>query len=99
MQRNLDGSRGLVMSEALTVALARRVGADAARAAVEAAAAHVASHGDTLREALLRDAGSDALSSVELDDVFDPAMSLGSTPRFIDNALAAYHEAMGDRAG
>ena len=78
MRENLDPR---VMAERVTLALAERLGRDAAADTVQAAAAS----GGDFREALAAH-----LSPAELDELLDPAGYLGSAGVFVDRALERY---------
>jgi 3-carboxy-cis,cis-muconate cycloisomerase len=78
MRENLDP---LTLAERVTLALAERLGRDAAADAVQAAARQ----GGDFREALAAH-----LSPAELDELLDPAGYLGSAGLFVDRALARY---------
>jgi 3-carboxy-cis,cis-muconate cycloisomerase len=97
MRTNLDQTRGLIMAESLTTALASRVGRAAAYELVQSAARRVADSGQTLAEIARQDAAIVvALPGPELERAFDPLAYLGSTDRLIDRALASYRR---DRRG
>ena len=91
MKANLDASGGLIMSESLTMTLARKVGRPEAFRIVQSIGKQVAQSGKTLLQAALADKDTRAiLSPEEIDAALDPARYLGSTDVFIDRALAAY---------
>ncbi len=88
MKANLDLTGGLIMAEAVTMALAARIGKSAAHELVARACRRVTKEGSTLREALLHDAEFSAqMSHDELDSALDPANYLGSTRMAIDKIL------------
>ena len=98
MAANLDRTRGLLMAERVSLALAGAadgsggglIGRPAAKAAVEAASRRVVASGRTLAEELADDelvAG--ALSPEQLAELLEPAGYLGSTQVWIDRALEA----------
>lgn len=99
MRANLDLTRGLLVSERVSLALAsatdgsgRVVGRPAAKAAVEAASKRVVASGRTLAEELADDETvTAALGAAELAELLDPAGYLGSTEVWIDRALGAWH--------
>lgn len=91
MQANLDLTRGLVMAESLTMALASKIGRPAAFKLVENLAKRVQESGLNLSEV----AGEDeqvkvVLTPQELRQALEPAQYLGSTMILIDRALSAY---------
>jgi len=93
MRENLGMGGGLLLSESLTMALARRVGRPAAYRLVQAAVARVREDGTTLRDAALADEQIRAvLSEDEIDQALDPAGYIGSADVFIDRALVRYRE-------
>lgn len=91
MKANLDASRGLILSESLTMTLARKVGRPEAFRIVQSIGKHISGSGKTLRQAALGDKDVRAIISLaEIDSALDPAHYLGSADAFIDRALAAY---------
>lgn len=91
MRANLDLTRGLIMAEALTTALAAAVGRDEAYRLVQRAVDRARRSGLTLQEA----AGADERIQAELPPealarVFDVSGYLGSADAFIDRALAEF---------
>jgi 3-carboxy-cis,cis-muconate cycloisomerase len=101
MQANLDLGGGLMLSEHVAIALAAKVGREAAHRRVEAAAARAAGAGGgtgAFRRELLADPEVAAhLGPDGVDAALHPAGYLGSAPALIDRALAA-HEARRQRA-
>ncbi len=93
MRSNLDLSGGLVMAEALTLALVAPLGRSTARQIVQEACDQARTTGSSLRQTAHGDPRiSAALSPEEIDQTLDPAAYLGSTDILIDRALAAFHE-------
>ena len=91
MRANLDMTGGLVMAEALTMALAQHVGRPEAYRLVQAASARTAQSGKDFHQVVMEDTQiCTVLSKEELDRVWNPMQYLGSTDAFIDAALAAY---------
>ncbi|HSR23592.1 MAG TPA: 3-carboxy-cis,cis-muconate cycloisomerase [Candidatus Eisenbacteria bacterium] len=92
MRANLDLGGGLMLSEHVAMALAARIGRDAAHRRVEAAARRAAGGAAaTFRDELLADPEVAAhLGPEGVDRALDPAGYLGSTPALIDRALAAH---------
>ncbi|WP_271412223.1 3-carboxy-cis,cis-muconate cycloisomerase [Pseudomonas sp. Q1-7] len=91
MRENLDLSRGLVLAEAVSIALAQRIGRDAAHHLVEQCCRQAAQEGAHLRSVLGANAEVRAqLSSDELDRLLDPAHYLGQARRWVDQALAEH---------
>jgi 3-carboxy-cis,cis-muconate cycloisomerase len=94
MKRNLDSSRGLVLAESVSMALAREVGRTEAKKLVGGAARRALEADRDLREELLEDSNvTDHLSAEQIDAALDPSSYLGSAPVFVDRALAAWREA------
>ena len=91
MSANLDLTRGLIMAESLTMALAPNLGRPEAQGLVQAICTRVVRSGITLRQAALMDSQVRAILSVEqIDHALDPRGYLGSTDTFIDRALTEY---------
>ena len=98
MRANLERTGGLILAEALTMALAPHVGRPEAYRLVQAACERATTAGVTLRQAALDDEQvRSALPSEAIDRVFDPAAYLGSTDTFIDRALQRYHDVRSSR--
>lgn len=94
MRRNLTLGGGLLMSEAVMMGLAPKVGKAQAHHLVYAAAARAMDEGRTLRDALLADREISALlTEAEMDALLDPANYLGSAPAMVDAVLARYQAA------
>jgi 3-carboxy-cis,cis-muconate cycloisomerase len=91
MRANLDLTHGLIMGEAVMLALGATIGRMAAHKLVEQASQQAAASGRHLREVL----GSDAavgrhLSADALDKLFDPANYRGEAGAFVDRVLGSY---------
>ncbi|AYC32440.1 3-carboxy-cis,cis-muconate cycloisomerase [Pseudomonas cavernae] len=96
MRANLDLTQGLVLAEAVSIALAQRIGRDAAHHLVEHCCKQAVQEGAHLRQVLGANAEVSAeLSAVELDRLFDPAQYLGQARRWVARAVAEHH-ALGD---
>jgi 3-carboxy-cis,cis-muconate cycloisomerase len=90
MRENLDATRGLIMSEAVSSALAAKLGRQAAHELVEAACRRAVEQGKSLREVLEQDTKLAAhLSTAELDRLFDPKNYLGVSGQLVERVLAA----------
>ena len=97
MRANLDSLRGLPMTEMVALALAQKVGREAAHESVERAARKTAAGKVSLAEALRQEALVTAhLSDAEIERLLDPASAQGATQTFIDLALERWEQA---RAG
>lgn len=100
MDANLDAARGLIMSESLTMTLARHMGKPEAQRFVKALADQAAAQGSSLHQAARADERVLAvLSPEEINRAFDPGSYLGSTDTFIDRALKSYREVRLSRGG
>ncbi|MGH8767617.1 MAG: 3-carboxy-cis,cis-muconate cycloisomerase [Burkholderiales bacterium] len=90
MRQNLDATRGLIMAEAVSSALAPKLGRQAAHELVEAACVRAVEQGTSLRDVLEQDTKLAAhLSAAELNRLFDPQSYLGVAEQLVDRALAA----------
>lgn len=88
MRANLESSGGQIMAEALSMALARQIGRDAAQRVVREVSERAHTEGTDLRAAAQNDQRvRDALPAETLERAFDPAAYLGSTNTFIQRAL------------
>jgi 3-carboxy-cis,cis-muconate cycloisomerase len=84
MRQNLDATGGRLLAERVVLALAPAAGRDAAKEAVQAAAAA----GGSFRDALLAQATvAQRLDAAAVDALLDPADYLGATAAFIERAL------------
>ncbi|HST09828.1 MAG TPA: hypothetical protein VLL05_05600, partial [Terriglobales bacterium] len=90
MRQNLDMTQGLIFAEAVTMALGKRIGKQAAHQIVEEASKQAIAKKESLRKSLsVNSEVTTHLSSAELDKLFDPLNYLGVANEFIDRALAA----------
>ncbi|AOE85067.1 3-carboxy-cis,cis-muconate cycloisomerase [Pseudomonas sp. TCU-HL1] len=88
MRENLDLTQGLVLAEAVSIALAQRIGRDAAHHLVEQCCRQAVKEGAHLRAVLGANAEVSAqLSAAELDRLLDPAHYLGQARRWVDRAV------------
>lgn len=91
MRANLDLTRGLIMAEALTVALAPSLGRPEAYRVVQRLSDRAVQTGRNLKElAASNEQVRGALAPDTLQRVFDVSAYLGSTDELIDRALAAF---------
>jgi 3-carboxy-cis,cis-muconate cycloisomerase len=90
MRKNLDATDGLIMAEAVTLALGEHIGRSQAYQLVEAACRRAMAEGRNLRAVLgeVAEVGQH-LQAGALDRLLDPAHYTGSAGDFIDRALAA----------
>ena len=89
MRDNLGVTHGLIMAEAVSAALATKLGRESAHELVEAACRRAIARGKPLREVL----GDDAkvrkiLTIADLKRLCDPAKYLGASEQFVDSVLA-----------
>jgi 3-carboxy-cis,cis-muconate cycloisomerase len=93
MRAHVSSSRGLIMAESLTMALATAVGRPEAAGLVQEAVKRVQETGGDLAEAALSDQRIRAILPQDaLVQALDPAGYLGSTGIYIDQALAEFHQ-------
>jgi 3-carboxy-cis,cis-muconate cycloisomerase len=91
MRSNLERSRGLVYSEAVSMRLARSLGKAAAHSLVGELSAQVAKGQGTLLEALRADPQvAGAIPESELARLFAPQDNLGASQEMIERALQAW---------
>ncbi|WP_341963762.1 3-carboxy-cis,cis-muconate cycloisomerase [Pseudomonas sp. RC10] len=92
MLSNLDVTRGLVLAEAVSIALAQRIGRDAAHQLIERCCHRAVAQGCHLRESLNAESEvTTQLSPQMLDDLLDPAKYLGQSWRWVERAIAEHH--------
>ena len=93
MSRNLSANNGLIMAEAVSAALAARIGRSEAHSLIEAASRRAALEGTHLLDILTNTpAAMQHLTHEQLNEVFKPSNYLGSTQRMIDRVLDKYRE-------
>ncbi|MGH9682539.1 MAG: 3-carboxy-cis,cis-muconate cycloisomerase [Candidatus Acidiferrales bacterium] len=89
MAENLDATRGLIMAEAVSFALAKQIGKSPAHELVEQACRRAVSAGRDLRDALLQDdAIRERLSEMDIARLLDPMNYLGSSIQMTKNVLS-----------
>jgi 3-carboxy-cis,cis-muconate cycloisomerase len=90
MRRNLDASGGLIMAEAVAMALAERIGKSEAHHLVEAASKKAITEKKGLRDVLTMDPKvTTHLSADELTKLFEPMAYQGVSQALIDRLLAS----------
>jgi 3-carboxy-cis,cis-muconate cycloisomerase len=90
MRENLEATRGLIFAEAVTMALAEKLGKAAAHEMLEGACRKAQREKRHLRDVILSDAQANAhLSAADLDELFDPRKYLGMAEAFVDRVVAA----------
>lgn len=93
MLTNLDATRGLVLAEAVSIALAQRLGRETAHHLIEQCCRLAVQQGVHLREVLGADAQVSAeLSPEELDHLLDPANYLGLAQEWVERAVAEHKD-------
>ena len=89
MRHNLDATHGLIMAEAVSAALAPKLGREAAHGLIESACRRAVEQDSSLRDMLAKDAKvGKLLSAAELDRLFDPANYLGVAEQLVERVLA-----------
>ena len=90
MRVNLDATGGLIMAEAVTMALAEKVGKSEAHHLVEAASKKAVMEKKRLRDVLMKDPDVTAhLSADKLAKLFEPMAYQGASQALIDRLLAS----------
>ena len=94
----------MIFAEAVSMALAERVGRTAAHALVEDACHRAIESGIPLRTTLAVDAVRDpeatsALSNQQLDHLFDPQRYIGQSAAMVDRVLQTYQAGLPAQAG
>jgi 3-carboxy-cis,cis-muconate cycloisomerase len=90
MRHNLNATHGLIMAEAVSAALAPKLGRDAAHALIEEACRRTVELKKPLREVLAQDAKvGKLLSPADLKRLLDPVNYLGAAEQFVDRVLAS----------
>ena len=93
MRVNLDATHGLIMAEAVTMALAEKVGKSAAHHLVEAASKKAVADKKDLRDVLTKDSKITAhLDTERITKLFEPMAYQGVSQALIDRLLASLDE-------
>ena len=96
MRSNIDITQGLVMAEAVSLALAQHVGRAVAHELIEEACHQAVASGRSLLEVLKSDPRMpEEFSSLHLEALFDPARYLGEAPAFVERVLAHHRDRKG----
>jgi 3-carboxy-cis,cis-muconate cycloisomerase len=91
MSANLERSRGLVFSEAVSIRLSRALGKGAAHALTEKLSAIAVTEGKRLLDVLRADSVvAGAIPASELAQLFDPYRAFGGAPEVIGRVLAQW---------
>jgi 3-carboxy-cis,cis-muconate cycloisomerase len=95
MRDNLDLTKGLIFAEAVSMALAEKIGLPQAHQLLDAASNHARSAGMHLRDVLPQDPQvTKHLDTADLDRLFDPQQYLGVANLFIDRVLSQYQSSI-----
>jgi 3-carboxy-cis,cis-muconate cycloisomerase len=90
MRANLDATHGLIMAEAVTFALAEKIGKSEAHHLIEAASKKAVAGKQHLRDVLTSDAKITAqLSPERIAELFEPMAYQGASQALIDRLLAS----------
>ncbi len=90
MRTNLDTTHGLVMAEAVAMALAEKIGKSESHHAIEAASRRSVETGQHLLDVLKNDnLVTNHISAEKLDDLFAPMSYQGASQQLIDRLLAS----------
>lgn len=93
MRANLELTQGLVLAEAVSIALAQKIGRDAAHHLIEQCCKQAVREGVHLRAVLGANAEVSAqLSAAELDRLLDAAHYLGQARRWVERAVAEHKQ-------
>jgi 3-carboxy-cis,cis-muconate cycloisomerase len=91
MSQNLEMTRGLILAEAVQMALGRTIGRAASHDLIQKASQRAQAEKRHLREVLAEDpAVTKHLTKKDLDRLFDPREYLGDSSIFIDRVLASH---------
>jgi 3-carboxy-cis,cis-muconate cycloisomerase len=91
LARNLDETRGLILAEAVMLALGAAMGRMEAHRLVEHASREAVLSGRSLRDVLAAEpAVTRLIDDAQLDKLLDPANYVGSATRFVDAVLAEH---------
>ena len=89
MKQNFDATNGLIFAEAVSMALADRMGKMPAHQLVEAACKKSAEQKRSLKEVLREEPGLHGhLTPADLESLFEPRNYLGSAEEFVERAIA-----------
>jgi 3-carboxy-cis,cis-muconate cycloisomerase len=93
MRQNLEATRGLIFAEAVSMALAAKIGKMPAHQLVEAACKKALAENRSLQEVFQQDPGLRGhLTPADLERLFDARNYLGSAEEFVERILAEYNE-------
>lgn len=93
MARNLEATHGLILAEAVAIALAKPMGRMPAHHLIEKASRQALESGRSLRELLIEDKQvREHLTPAEIDKLLDPKNYTGSAESMIDRVLADHKQ-------
>jgi 3-carboxy-cis,cis-muconate cycloisomerase len=93
MRQNLEATRGLIFAEAVSMALAAKIGKMPAHQLVEAACKKALAENRSLQEVFQQDPVLRGhLTPADLERLFDARNYLGSAEEFVERILAEYNE-------
>ncbi|HUN98717.1 MAG TPA: lyase family protein, partial [Bradyrhizobium sp.] len=93
MRQNLDATNGLIMAEAVAMALAEKIGKSEAHHAVEAASKKAVAEKKHLRDVLAADSNVTAqLGADQIAKLFEPMAYQGMSQTMIDRLLASLED-------
>lgn len=93
MRKNLDATNGLIMAEAVMMALGPKIGRLAAHDHIEGACRRAVATGRHLQDVLSEDpVVSQHLKESDLQRLFDPLNYIGSAPAMVGRVLSARHK-------
>lgn len=91
MRSNLESTKGLVLAEAVSIALSRCIGRDAAHHLIEQSCRRAVEQGAHLRQVLGDNPQvTEHLNGEALDRLLDPAHYLGQARRWVERAVAEH---------
>jgi len=97
MRANLDATQGLIMAEAVTLALAQTLGRSGAYDLVERACQQAVMEKQHLRDVLARQSDVSAILGPEkLETLFDPLRYTGQAQTFVERVVQAWRTDLGE---
>lgn len=99
MMRNIESANGLIMAEPVMITLANKgLGRQVAHEIVRKASLKAEEQQKPFKEMLLKDKQvSSLLTSIELDEIMDPANYVGMAPELTDKVIAKARKCIGDK--
>jgi len=100
MSRNLELTRGLILAEAVQMALGKSIGRSAAHELIQKSSRRAQKENRHLRDVLAEDpAVTKHLNQKDLDRLFDPREYLGDSSALIDRVLATHSSRSSQESG